>query len=314
MPEEISTNGVEKPYTKKAAIAYLGIAMRTLEYAMQSRSIDFEKHGRKVIFRKAYLDDYRNKAQISTQKSPVADQIQQVAPTSFIETPRLHGNDARDLLSKFQAVAQREKRVTKETARSILLEIGRLSDLRADEVLQVFEAECLAAYQLLGNKAPERLILRMDWSHAVAPYYLDFERRVERWDSLGKNESEYVFFKTPLEPWVDYPERMLSCLQTIHEAEFLTMVRETHRFYDSYSPGKLVPFKALFERSPLSVNRAPFSFAGPVTQDGLEKLLLKNFSLIDQSNILIGQAISLQNIAKLKWLFKNAHAHKINSP
>ncbi len=359
MPEETITDGGEKPFTKKEAIAYLGIAMRTLEYAMQDRTIAFEKHGTKVVFRKEHLDDYRAKAEIKSKDELCKQALKLTDPSTDVlplqEPKTLHPHDARDLIQEFTSDANAERRLTKEAARDILVKIGNYSGERADEILATHQEMALDSFQQLGNKSPERALARMDWSFAVALCYLDFLRTLEYWEPFAEDEDVLIHLRTPFDPLIACPERMLPCLRTIPDAEFSKVMQETQAFFevdyqaerkgfmarlslsnatdatkssetplnsetakerlwkehcfekhlcggDSHFSNGLVPVEVVLRRAPESVNRAPFSFAGPVTQDALRKVLLSNFSVIDAANVLLGQSISLAGIAKIRWL------------
>jgi hypothetical protein len=95
---------------------------------------------------------------------------------------------------------------------------------------------------------------------------------------------------------------MLSCLKIIPETVFSHVLRETNEYFHGQYPNELIPLKEALRQSPESINRAPYSFAGPTTESAFEKLLVQNFCAWDVYSILYGQAVSYSALAKIRLL------------
>ena len=342
-------NTGDQAFSKKQAAVYLGISVRSLENSMKALHVEYEKHGKKVVFRRYQLEDYRAKRLVGSKKdySITAQKPTVLVPPSSILSnsgPKtILATDADELILELKAKALADRRLAPEGAKTFLVKLGGYDNFEADAMLADYENASFDAFQSIHDTSPKKSIEHMDWSFSISSQFIDFISHLEYWKFSGKHADEKIQIRRPIDPLIGCPERMLPCLKTISNEEFSESMRETHEFFsqrliterkafDSMLPksgtpadrdnawqnycvekdlhhgnithyaGDLVPFKDALTRLPESANKKPFSFVGPITIDKLHALILDNFDICTAANMILGQALPLRCIVKLRWL------------
>ena len=237
MSDNDQTNGGDCAFSKKEAAAYLGISVRKLEYAMESRLVEYEKHVKKVVFHRTSLDNYRTKCIVKSKNnlSPVAPKSTIPAPPSLSvlsSAPQtILISEVNELLRIMSAQALADRGLTKSDAKTFLVKLGECHNEKADALLADYEEVSIAAWKLLGNSSPKRAVNHQDWSFSIAAQFIHFVTLVESWRSCGEVANEKIQFRTIFDPTLGFRERILPCLQSIPESEFLEAMKETESFF-----------------------------------------------------------------------------------
>jgi hypothetical protein len=331
----------EQSFSKKEAAKYLGFCVRKMEYVMERREIVFEKHGKKVVFRRSHLDAYKNKHVVGGQRTLAsgATAIIPIKPgITILSVPKyILGSEAELMIRELHQKAREERRLSREGANVVLTVLGGFRDLEAGELLDKYESDAVSAVQRLPGVFRSNAIETMDWAFAVAPVFIDFLSALEAWSLNGRNPGEKIQIRRPFAPLASWPDRMLRCLDVIPEAEFSKSLAEAEEYFGlerrvsqktdaaisssqngkprnpprldmmwsegvTHYPSDLVPLDVILRRVPESINKVPFGFVGPTNGEALASIILSNFGFADASSILVNEACSLLRIAKLRWL------------
>ncbi len=280
---------------------------------MAARTITFEKQGRRVVFHRADLDAYRAKHRIyskddnHTRPSKVfslaasgSDAIPACRPSTMLAL------DAVEIIKEITAAADAAHRLTRESAQKLLMAIRGDSLEKAEGVLTDYQQACVRAFSQLRSANPEKAVMRMDWSFAVAGCFLDFVEELKRWELSGQDATAHIRLISPLEPVVSYSERMLPCVQVIPQDEFAKAIEDTHEFFctphrfdkTGTNGDELIPTNVVLRRSPDSVNREPASFVGPMTSEDRPHDAAASFRHIESGRHNTGKRLELAKHCK----------------
>ncbi len=318
MADGNTSNNNERAYSKEQAARYLGISVRSLEYAMEDRAIAFEKHGRRVVFHQSDLDVYRAKHRIrpADEKPEEHHLIRSSNPSTGERfSPYLPKTmlalDAEEFVKEMTADALSARGLTREGARQIFVTLRGHSTEKADEILLEYESSCFRSLEQLGVGSPKTALGRMDWSFAVADCFLDLVDDIEAWARDGKDRAARIPLIPPPSGVPTWPNRMLPCLKFIDWSEFGGEIGVAQAFFlDSmrigqqwtHYPDACVPLSMAFRCLPESAGKKSLSFIGPTSVDALRTTLMSYFCPIEASKIICTQEISFPGIAKLCWL------------
>ena len=223
------------PFSKREAAIYLGISIRKLEYAMADRLIAYEKIGKKVVFRRSGLENFRA-GTVVRGKTGTAAAIRMpnpvtTKPISVLWPKTISAAEAETLIRELQQKAREERRLSHQGAKTILVALGGNTESKAEETLAKYEADAVTASQSFPTLFGHSAVNTMDWSFAVAPVFIDMALKIESWALAGKDSGQEILIAGPFDPMAPWPERMIGCLRLIPEDEFSEAIAQVMEYF-----------------------------------------------------------------------------------